>query len=156
MPTPASQPDEQRLPSPVPRYSVLPCGSVGSRVRTPTDAWSRSPTFICFQSGVEAGALSVRQMPPPEAPAQTVQSLPLPLLPQSGATTSAVMRLAVLFVAPEKAVTPGWVASCVGPTCSHFLPWLFGSPCFASELASALNVASAFATSPGVTLAAGY
>ncbi len=29
------------------------------------------------------------------------------------------MRLAVSFVAPEKAVTPGCVAVTPGPTCSH-------------------------------------
>src|SRR5690348_16890338 len=100
MPTPASQPDEQRLPSPVPRYSVLPLS-----VSVPTEFWSRRSGPTWFHCGSPAVAKSVRQTPPPEAPAQTTQLLAL----QLGETTSAVMRLAVWFVAPEKEVTPGWV-----------------------------------------------
>src|SRR3954466_9153172 len=106
MPTPASQPDEQRLPSPVPSSSVLLLGSVGSSVRAPTEFWSRSSGPTWFHCGSPAAAKSVRQTPPPAAPAQTMQLLAV----QLGETTSAVIRLAVWFVAPEKARTPGWVA----------------------------------------------
>src|SRR6266568_262289 len=101
MPTPASQPDEQRLASPVPR----------DRVSVPTEFWSRSLGLSKCQSGSLASALSARQMPPPDAPVQTRQCFAV----QSGDTTRAVRRLAVLFVAPEKAVTPGCVASVFGP-----------------------------------------
>ena len=68
--------------------------------------------------------------------------------------TSAVTRLAVLFVAPENAVTPGWVASSVGPKSSHLRPFAFGSPFFASFFAIALNVAAASsATTGGISVA---
>src|SRR5262245_52100623 len=119
MPTPASQPDVQRFASPVPRYSVLLFFWVGSIVSTPTEFWPRSAASSWCQSGFGPSALLARQIPPPAAPAQTRQppplsspwlsSLPwlLPLfLPQPGSTASAVMRLAVLFVAPENARTP--------------------------------------------------
>ena len=69
--------------------------------------------------------------------------------------TSAVVRLAVLFVAPEKARTPGSVAFSVGPYCSHLWPLLFGSPALASFAAIPAKVASAFAANPGGTAAAG-
>src|ERR1043166_8387352 len=98
MPTPASQPEEQRFASPVPRYSVLPLLSFGSSVRTPTEFWSNWFGLLCFQSGLGDSALFVRHTPPPEAPTQTVQSS-LPFVPQLGDTTSAVSRAAVLFVA---------------------------------------------------------
>src|SRR5215471_4028686 len=111
MPTPASHPDPQRLASPVPRYSVFPFVSVGSRVSVPTEAWSSSPGRSCVHSGSFASALLVRQTPPPDAPTQTRQLVAL----QSGATTIAVVRLAVMFCAPEKAVTPGWTPACCGP-----------------------------------------
>ena len=68
--------------------------------------------LICFHVGFGARALSVRQTPPPETPAQRRQLLAV----QSGSATSIVVtRLAVLLVAPEKEITPGWVAFSVGP-----------------------------------------
>ncbi len=80
--------------------------SFGSRVSDPTEFWSRSSGLICCQFGSAASTLSVFQTPPPEAPAQTRQCLAV----QLGSATIAVIRLAVTFVAPEKAVTPGWTA----------------------------------------------
>src|SRR5262249_6753688 len=77
-----------------------------------------------------------------------------PFAPQFGSTTSVVVRLAVEFVAPEKAVTPGWVASCVGPYRLHLCPFEPGSPVLASWAAIRSNVASALATAAGgITLA---
>src|SRR6059036_3042762 len=111
MPTPASQPEEQRVASPVPRYSVFCFLSVGSRTRAPVEFWSSSSGASSFQSGSGAVALSVRQTPPPAAVAQTRQWFGL----QSGATTIALIRLAVWLVAPVKAVTPGWIAAVRGP-----------------------------------------
>src|SRR6476620_12099396 len=104
------------------------------------------------QSGFAARALSVRQMPPPETPAQTRQ----PEFPQLGETTSAVVRLAVLFVAPEKARTPGWVAFTCGPSCAQLWPLPFGSPALASFIAIFANVFSAFALIAGGMTLAGY
>src|SRR3954452_6598062 len=118
MPTPASQPDEQRLPSPVPRYRVLCFGSVGSSVSVPTECWSSEDFVTRRHFGLGANASSERQMPTPETPAQTVH---LPFLPQSGETTSAVIRLAVALVAPLNDSTPGSTASCRGPYCCHWL-----------------------------------
>src|SRR6267143_4254758 len=152
MPTPASHPDEQRWPSPVPRYSVFPLLSFGSSVNVPTEVWSRSPGWSCFQSGSFASALSVRQTPPPDAPTQTRQRE----APQSGATTSAVIRLAVVFVAPEKAMTPGWTPSCLGPKNVHLRPLAPGSPFCASSFAFRSNVALAFLTTAGGITSAGY
>src|SRR5258708_16894912 len=145
MPTPASHPDEQRLPSPVPRYIVLHVLSVGSSTRAPTEAWSRSPGWSCFQSGLPASALSVRQTPPPAAPIQMRHCAAL----QLGETTIAVTRLAVVFVAPEKDVTPGWLASINGPKKFHLWPLAPGSPFWASASAICWNVALAFATTCG-------
>src|SRR4051794_27751120 len=124
MPTPASQPEPQRLPSPVPRYSVSCFLSEGSSVSVPTEFWSRPSTSICFHSGFGSDAFSVFQTPPPAAPAQRRHFLAV----QSGSATSDVIRLAVLLVAPEKARTPGWVAFSFGPTCSHLWPFPLGSP----------------------------
>src|SRR6266850_4411655 len=152
MPTPASHPDEQRWPSPVPRYSVFPLLSVGSSVNVPTEVWSRSPGRSCFQSGSLARAFSVRQTPPPDAPTQTRQRA----VPQSGDTTSAVTRLAVEFVAPEKAVTPGWTASSFGPKNFHLRPLAPWSPFCASSFAFRSNVARAFLTTAGGITSAGY
>src|SRR3954447_1440075 len=118
MPTPASQPDEQRLPSPVPRYRVLCFGSVGSSVSVPTECWSSEDFVTRRHFGLGANASSERQMPPPETPAQTVHLL---FLPQSGETASAVIRLAVSLVAPLNDSTPGSMASCRGPYCCHWL-----------------------------------
>src|SRR3954471_18155331 len=119
MPTPASQPEPQRFASPVPRYSVSCFLSPGSSVRTPTEFWSSSFGLTCFQSGLSELALSVFQTPPPAAPIQTRHD---PLALQSGSTTRAVVRLAVVFVAPVNARTPGSTAFSFGETCSHFLP----------------------------------
>src|SRR5436190_23667676 len=111
MPTPASQPDEQRLASPVPRYSVSRVGSLGSSVSVPTEFWSSCSGLTCCQSGFGARALSVRQTPPPETPVQSLHCFAV----QSGSATSAVTRLAVSLVAPENERTPGSVAFCLGP-----------------------------------------
>ncbi len=62
-------------------------------------------------------ALLVIQTPAPETPAQTRHLFHL----QSGSATSCTVRLAVLFVAPEKEMTPGWVAFTRGPNCFHLL-----------------------------------
>jgi hypothetical protein len=64
-----------------------------------------------FHVGFAASASSVRQTPPPEVPTHSRQ------LPGThvGATTSAVSRLAVGVVAPEKERTPGWIEFCIGP-----------------------------------------
>src|SRR5437870_2347116 len=98
MPTPASQPELQRLASPVPRYSVFPVGSVGSAVSAPTEfCWIPSVSHV--HVGRAARASSVRHTPPPETPTHMRQ---LPGV-QVGAITSPVTRLAVVFVAPEKA-----------------------------------------------------
>src|ERR1051326_6132655 len=70
--------------------------------------------------------------------------------------TSAVTRLAVLFVAPEKDVTPGCVAFSVGPYCLHACPLAPGSPFLASFLAIVLNVVSALAAIAGGMAFAGY
>ncbi len=83
-------------------------------------------SVICRQSGLGSSALSVRQIPPPAAPAHTVQALVF--APQSGETTIVVMRLAVELVAPENDVTPGCCASTCGPYCDQRLPPLDGSP----------------------------
>src|SRR6476659_284931 len=119
MPTPASQPEPQRFASPVPRYSVSCFLSPGSSVRTPTEFWSSSFGLTWCQSGLPSLALSVRQTPPPAAPSHRRHE---PLALQSGSTTSAVVRLAVVFVSPLKARTPGSVAFVFGETSSHFLP----------------------------------
>src|ERR671934_2050653 len=110
MPTPASQPELQRLASPVPRYSVFPDESFGSATRLPTEFWSRPP-FSHVHAGSAARASSVRQTPPPDVPTQTRQFPGT----QVEATSRAVVRLAVLLVAPENARTPGWVALTSGP-----------------------------------------
>src|SRR5690349_8756820 len=120
MPTPDSQPEEQWLPSPVPRYSVLCFGSVGSRYSAPVECWSSALSVIRRHFGFAASALSVRQTPPPAGVAQTVH---FPgFVPQLGETTSAVMRLAVWLVAPLNDVTPGWTAYCRGPYCVQLPP----------------------------------
>src|SRR3954468_21333187 len=128
MPTPASQPEEQRLPSPVPRYSVSCFLSEGSSTSVPTEFWSSPFTSIWCQSGFGAVAFSVFQTPPPAAPAHRRHFLAV----QSGSATSEVMRLAVLLVAPEKARAPGSVAFSCGPICSHLWPLPLGSPFFSS------------------------
>src|SRR5919206_4816918 len=104
MPTPDSQPDEQRFASPVPRWSVFPEGSFGSATSAPTEFSARPPSSH-VQDGLAASASSVRQTPPPAVPTQRRQ------LPGThvGATTSAVSRLAVGVVAPENESTPGWI-----------------------------------------------
>src|SRR6266516_2480115 len=111
MPTPASQPDEQRFASPVPRYRVSCLLSLGSSVSVPTEFWSSSFGLTCCHSGFGASVLSVRQTPPPAIPAQSLHLI----AEHSGSATSAVTRLAVSFVAPENEMTPGSVAFCVGP-----------------------------------------
>src|SRR3954467_14282338 len=148
MPTPASQPDEQRLPSPVPRYSVWPLASVGSMVSEPTEFCSSCSGPTWFHCGSPAVAKSVFQTPPPAAPTQTTQVLAV----HDGETAIAVMRLAVWLVAPENAVTPGWVALRFGPYCCHWRPAAPGSPAAASRAASASNATSArCVTSGGIT-----
>src|SRR3954454_7480019 len=151
MPTPASQPEPQRFASPVPRYSVSWFLSPGSSVRAPTEFWSSSFGLTCCQSGLPALALLVRHTPPPAAPIQRRQD---PCALQSGSTTSAVVRLAVVFVAPVNARTPGSTAFSFGATWSHFLP--------PAELnraspfdAIAAKLSSAFCTWSGVTVEAG-
>ena len=91
--------------------SPLPFSLPGTSVSVPTEFWSSSSGLICFHTGLGAVALSVRQTPPPETPAQRRQWLAL----QSGSATIVVTRLAVLLVAPEKEITPGSVAFSVGP-----------------------------------------
>src|SRR3954451_227738 len=110
MPTPDSQPDEQRFASPVPRYSVFPEGSFGSATRAPTE-FSASPPSSHVHAGFAARASFVRQTPPPAVATQSRQ------LPGTHvrATTSAVSRLAVGVVAPEKESTPGWIEFSSGP-----------------------------------------
>ena len=83
----------------------------GSSVSVPTEFWSRLSGLSCFHSGLAPSAFSVDQTPPPETPAQTWH---LPAL-HFGSTSKDVTRLAVLFVAPENDVTPGWVAFWRGP-----------------------------------------
>src|SRR5215831_11338848 len=160
MPTPDSHPDEQWLPSPVPRYSVRCLGSVGSRYSAPVECWSSASSVRRFQSGFVARALSVRQTPPPAGVAHTRHLFFF--CPQLGETTSAVMRLAVWFVAPLNDVTPGWTANCRGPYCVQLPP--FPSPKNprpsarrrASRLAIRANVACARATTAGGIALAGY
>ncbi len=77
----------------------------------PTALWSSSSGLICFHVGSGAVALSVRHTPPPDTPAYRRQCLAV----QSGSATSVVTRLAVLFVAPVNASTPGSVAFTRGP-----------------------------------------
>src|SRR4051812_6572275 len=69
---------------------------------------------------------------------------------------SAVTRLAVEFVAPEKAMTPGSSASCVGPYSFHVWPLPPGSPVLASLPAIFAKVASACAATLGGITSAGY
>src|SRR2546421_3631637 len=97
MPTPDSQPEEQRFASPVPRYSVFPLESLGSATSEPTEFSARPPSSH-FQVGLAARAFSVRQTPPPAVPTQRRQ------LPGThvGATTSAVSRLP-----PARGAAPG-------------------------------------------------
>src|SRR5215210_1918825 len=157
MPTPASQPDEQRLPSPVARYSVSCLRSVGSSTSCPTEFCSRSSGATCFHSGSGVTALSVRQTPPPAVPAQRRHLR----AEQSGSATSATVRLAVLFVAPLKAMTPGSVEYRLGPNCCHFLSWAWKLrpsrlASRASRLAIRLNVTSARLTIDGGIALAGY
>ena len=61
--------------------------------------------------------MSVLQTPPPETPAQSRHLCAV----QFGSATTIGVRLAVLFVAPENDVTPGWVAFTRGPYCFHLL-----------------------------------
>jgi hypothetical protein len=102
--------------------------------------------------------LSVVQTPPPETPAQTRQksSCFFAGFPQSGETTSAVVRLAVLFVAPENEVTPGWVALTCGPYCTHLLFLPFGSPASASSAAMLSKVSAACSVTASGISCAGY
>src|SRR5205807_8864616 len=102
-----------------------------------------------------------RQTPPPEVLAQSRQWS----ASQSGSATSAVTRLAVLFVAPEKDVTPGCVALSFGPYCFHFGPEPRKlRPCTRASLARRrasarairLKVALARATTRGGIVFAGY
>ena len=95
---------------------MLPDLSVGSSTSVPTEFWSRLSGLICFQVGWPESALVVSQTPPPEAPAQRRHLW----AEHFGSTTRAVIRLAVLLVAPENDVTPGWVASICGPSCFHW------------------------------------
>src|SRR6266511_6210990 len=99
----------------------------------------------------DALPFSVRQTPPPETPAHTRH----PWAPQSGETTSAVVRLAVLLVAPENARTPGSVALTCGPTCFHAAPLPLGSPFALSAFAIFSNVAFASSGRAGGSSSAG-
>ena len=101
-----------------------------------------------------SSAFSVRHTPPPETPAHK-RHASVPAAPQSGETRIAVTRLAVLLVAPEKAVTPGWVALVVGPKSDHLWPFAFGSPVAASLAAIFSNVAPAWSGSTGGISSAG-
>ena len=89
---------------------MFPDESFGSATSEPTEFRARPPSSH-VQDGSAARASFVRQTPPPEAPAQRRQ------FPGThvGATTSAVIRVAVAVVAPENESTPGWIELCSGP-----------------------------------------
>src|SRR3954462_9775629 len=161
MPTPASQPEEQRLPSPGPRESVSCLLSRGSGVSVPAEFCARSSGPTWTHSGSGAWTLFVRQTPPPDAPAQTRQLC----ASQSGSATSVVIRLAVTFVAPLNEITPGSRPYFFGPYRRHFGPsarklreFLARSALRkrASRLAIRRNVAFARATIAGEMALAGY
>ena len=65
---PAAQPLPQAFASPVPTHRVLPEASLGSRVIEPMALAMKGPDTK-RHTGVPDNALSVRQMPPPDAPA---------------------------------------------------------------------------------------
>jgi hypothetical protein len=124
---------------------VLPVGSFGSAVSAPTEFCS-IPGVRYFHFAFDDSASSVRQTPPPEAPAQRRQ------LPgtQVGAMIIAGVLVAVALVAPEKPSTPGWSAVVLGPWSSQLPPPAFlPEPCLIFS-----KVASAFwETASGITLA---
>src|SRR5690242_12038665 len=128
MPTPASQPEEQRLPSPVPRYSVswLSCPwpwPAGTSVSAPTEFWSRSSGLSCCHVGFGASAFAVVQTPPPETPTHRRHRFAV----QFGSAIIAVTRLAVVSSEPANDVTPGWTPFVRGPKSFHSP--LFHSSC---------------------------
>src|SRR4051794_1126540 len=79
--------------SPVPAYSVLPDGSVGSTISAP-NAFVGSPLSIAVQATWPAFASSVRHRPPPAA--ATHRRQPFPGAPQLGSIASAVTRPEVI------------------------------------------------------------
>src|SRR5207247_2612580 len=79
-------------------------------VSAPTEFCAMSPVRY-VQVGSAARASSVRQTPPPETPTH-MRQFPATHV---GAITIAVTRLAVVFVAPENASTPGCTDDCCGP-----------------------------------------
>ena len=99
--------------------------------------------------------MSVRQTPPPETPTHNLHFFAV----QSGSATIAVVRLAVLFVAPENEITPGWVAFTRGPYNRQREPspsrWRPCRSCRASAFAIRLKVALARATIAGGIVRAG-
>src|SRR3954447_1848282 len=87
-PTPASE-SEEPFASPVPAYSVLPLGSVGSTYREPIELLVR-PVSTGSQATCPAKASAVRQIPPPAAATHSRQ--PWAGCPQCGSTAIAVTR----------------------------------------------------------------
>src|SRR5436190_21738619 len=113
MPTPDSE-SPDALGSPVPAYSVLPDGSLGSRSIVPI-ALLLKPFEVKTQYGSGENGLSVRQMPPPAAATHSRQ---FELDEQVGVLIIDVTRPAMWYWAPEKLRMPGWVR-CVGPITDH-------------------------------------
>ncbi len=130
---------------------MLPVGSFGSADSVPTEFCSKAPLTF-FHVGLAASASSVRQTPPPEAPAHMRQSPGV----HDGAISSAGVRVAVALFAPEKASTPGSNAMLSGPYCCQ-TPLPLEDDADAEPPDAFLifsNVASAFAeTASGMTLA---
>ena len=124
---------------------MLPVGSLGAAVSVPTE-FCAMPAVRYVQLGSAASASSVRQTPPPETPTHSRQFPGVHV----GAITIAVTRLAVVFVAPENASTPGSTALCLGP---YEYQWLLpGSP----FLAIASKVSFAVCEIVGGISSAGY